>query len=336
PEPGPVVPGGMDFIDETLPTLGDNALVVWNGQASTTPFMASISTRMPREVVVDLLDRPADGPAPVWGAGALTITDTVTLLYPNGPNTPDASRGFTVSFGAGARTPLERFVVQRSGEGRVIDVDAYLVGGGDWTARGGRPPAELNRAMADAGAVLRAAGVELGELRVHEVFGALRDDFAVLEGASGPVGVPDELDDMYRLTAGQNRPGLAIFFVRSIEGALGIASGIPGPHVLPGNGASGVAISVDLIPLDEIGLVIAHEVGHYMGLFHTSEIDGQVNDPFPDTEECRIARDRDGDGFLLPSECRGAGADLLMFWAAQAGRISPQQSTVMRRAYFVR
>ena len=122
---------------------------------------------------------------------------------------------------------------------------------------------------------------------------------------------PTQLDDLYALTAGQNRPAIPIFFVRSIEGALGIASGIPGPHVLPGTGASGVAISVDLVPVDEMGVVIAHELGHYTGLFHTSEIDGRVNDPFPDTPECRLDRDTDGDGFLRPSECRGAGADHL-------------------------
>lgn len=337
PEPGPTLSGGMDAGEDALPALGDDALVIWTGAPASTPFIARIATRRPPATVFDAFEGgDPRAPAPDWGVSPLTVTDAATLLYPNGPGTPDSGRGFDVTFGASSPTPLERYVAQRSAPGRVFDVDAYLVGGGGWTARGGVAPPDMRRALADAGAALASAGIVLGEIRVHEVVGALRERYGVLEGAAGPAMVPEELDDLYALTAGQNRPAIPIFFVRSIEGALGIASGIPGPHVLPGTGASGVAISVDLVPVDEMGVVIAHELGHYTGLFHTSEIDGRVNDPFPDTPECRLDRDTDGDGFLRPSECRGAGADHLMFWAGRSPTVSAGQAELMRRAYFVR
>ncbi|HEY8426818.1 MAG TPA: hypothetical protein VIL20_00525, partial [Sandaracinaceae bacterium] len=145
-----------------------------------------------------------------------------------------------------------------------------------------------------------------------------------------------ELPRLYALSAGGRRPSVHVFFVRSIDGALGIASGIPGPHAMYGTGASGVAIATDAIPPPMLPGVIVHEIGHFMGLFHSSEFDGTVSDPFPDTPECRADRDANGDGFVAPEECFDAGAENLMFWAGTGTSLSPQQGELMRRALFVR
>lgn len=60
---------------------------------------------------------------------------------------------------------------------------------------------------------------------------------------------------------------------------------------------------------------VVHEVGHYLGLSHTSESDGLQFDDIDDTAECVIARDADHDGTLNPEECRGdGGSDNAMFW----------------------
>jgi hypothetical protein len=338
PEPGPRLPGGMGATaTDELPGLGPNALVVWAGGPGAVPFLARIRTRTtPPELLFDVFDADPAGPAPDWGVGPTTVGDAATLLFPNGPNTPPSPTGFTVELGSAAASDTERLLVQRSELGATLDLDVYLVGGGGWTSPAGGLPRPLSRELADVRRILAAVGLRVGEVRVHEVVGMTRRRFEILEGESGPLGVPDDLDDLFRLTAGANRPAMHVFFVRAIEGALGIAAGIPGPHVLPGTGASGVAVAVDAHPPGELATTIAHEIGHFMGLFHTSELDGSVNEPLTDTPECRSDRDADGDGFLLPSECRGAGTENLMFWAGVGEQLSDQQAEPMRRAYFVR
>jgi hypothetical protein len=93
-----------------------------------------------------------------------------------------------------------------------------------------------------------------------------------------------------------------VFMLRGIAfGAIGVSSGIPGVAGLHGTSASGVVVSAEL--LGQIGLdpggqpmdgnlltasIVAHELGHFLGLFHTTEIGSEVphHDPILDTPEC--------------------------------------------------
>ena len=40
--------------------------------------------------------------------------------------------------------------------------------------------------------------------------------------------------------------------------------------------------------IDFLAIVLAHEIGHFSGLFHTSEGDGTSSEPLPDTERCEL------------------------------------------------
>jgi hypothetical protein len=84
-------------------------------------------------------------------------------------------------------------------------------------------------------------------------------------------------------------PALNLFvigdFGGELDSALGIAGGIPGSPMVHGTPRSGVAYT----PTGDQGYdasVLAHEIGHLAGLFHTSEYQITAFDPLSDTPEC--------------------------------------------------
>ena len=99
----------------------------------------------------------------------------------------------------------------------------------------------------------------------------------------------------------------------SWSGILGNAAGIPG-SMGTANSWNGVLISlaahdVSGSTLDSqlLGETAAHEMGHQLGLFHTTESGGTVFDILTDTAECR-------NGNISAEECEGYGAENVMFW----------------------
>ena len=115
-----------------------------------------------------------------------------------------------------------------------------------------------------------------------------------------------------------------IFFIEDYSGSgsgmLGNAAGMPGSmgDVNSWNGvlasltahATGTALDAQLL-----GETAAHEMGHQIGLFHTTEKEGTVFDILSDTPKCASSsQDNDSSGTLTAEECDGFGGDNLMFW----------------------
>ncbi len=98
--------------------------------------------------------------------------------------------------------------------------------------------------------------------------------------------------------------------IEDLPQAFGLAGGIPGP--VGASGSSGVLVSYGLAAgtdgaLSEaetriLGETLAHETGHYLGLFHPVEIGWDRWDSLGDTPECGGEAD-----------CEGLFADNLMF-----------------------
>lgn len=149
----------------------------------------------------------------------------------------------------------------------------------------------------------------------------------------------------------------------------GIDGTIPGPATLSPNFQSGVAVSlVDLrhghgtdackfgfdtsCGADRLAYVVAHEIGHFLGLYHVTEQPGTLFDPLDDTptcacQQCASDKRQCADSNPAPqtphvmsvSECEVPGSstcgggDNLMFWllaSGSVGQLSGQQSAVMR------
>jgi hypothetical protein len=132
-----------------------------------------------------------------------------------------------------------------------------------------------------------------------------------------------------------------VFFVAQLLGGSegkgvvgGVAGSIPGPAFYHGIPRSGVVLALQSLGKDGtfIGRVLAHELGHFLGLWHPNELNGKILDPLADTPECTPADDADQNGALDVKECQGKGADNVMFWFAgnKTALFTAEQGQIVR------
>lgn len=133
-----------------------------------------------------------------------------------------------------------------------------------------------------------------------------------------------EVSELFR--AGAKLPlAVNIFLVEQLyrsqpsgtQPIAGLAGGIPGPPLQVGTDGAGVAVSLALGPGedDRLGTVIAHELGHFLGLYHTVEAAAAGAEALQD----QLA-DTDGD------------PKWLMHWSPGPGSaaLSPEQMRILR------
>ncbi|MCB9730159.1 MAG: hypothetical protein H6744_12700 [Deltaproteobacteria bacterium] len=207
----------------------------------------------------------------------------------------------------------------------VIDLNLHFTGSDGLNAGGAPFDTRIKKALADFEAAYAQAGIRIGRITYRDI----DPIYQVVDGYLGP---DNDFEAAARQTAG-SPPGINLIFVREIldtassAGAfgfiLGISGGIPGPIGYTGNGRS--AVIIDGSPPagtgdSTVGLTMAHEVGHFLGLFHSSEFPSfnQLHDPIPDTPE-------------------NDTSNLMYFEGGSAGaKLSPQQSAVMRGNPWIR
>jgi hypothetical protein len=158
---------------------------------------------------------------------------------------------------------------------------------------------------------LSVADMALGRVRYFDVSGDIEDEFKIIR-------TENEVFELMRLSRapGQSIEDLRsvnVFFVRGFAGSLfsvlGVAPGIPAMMGVHGQVGTGLIFSAENLGGTQgnrlVGQVLAHELGHYLGLAHTTELSGTV-DWLEDTPWCTdIRRERlencpDYDNLMFP------------------------------------
>jgi len=132
-----------------------------------------------------------------------------------------------------------------------------------------------------------------------------------------------------------------LFFITDYTEAdsslLGNAASIPGSQGLKGS-YNGVLINLSAhktggnLNDQLLGETAGHEMGHFLGLFHTTENNGIEHDPISDTPEC---------SFTTANQCgQQYGADNLMFWSpwqdSLGNRIGNQDNLTEGQVYVLK
>ncbi|NUO54161.1 MAG: hypothetical protein HOV80_35385 [Polyangiaceae bacterium] len=161
-------------------------------------------------------------------------------------------------------------------------------------------------------------GPGLGLSKGNVTFTSLSSSYDVISSA-------DELAQMFTTSAGIGAaPALNLFVVADFDyaSALGIAGGIPGSPMVHGTPRSGVAYT----PSGNQGYdasVVAHEMGHLAGLFHTTEMEITAFDPLGDTLTCPNINS------MNPANCPDVG-NVMFPIAYGGGTFSPLQARVVQ------
>jgi len=213
-----------------------------------------------------------------------------TLLVPNDPRlrlsagTWIAKVISTVS--ATHHVRVDRLEQRASARPAVVSLPltVHLTGAGEMSADQAQNHPRLQRALAKVSSVFAARSITLEPLRFVDI----PSSFVELEGVELRSEQAKEM-----LALGGDNPGINLFIIErflSDQGLLGSVGGVSA--AIPGDPRGGeifagvvvaTSFSEDDPDSDLLGLTMAHEIGHFMGLFHTVEANG-LADHISDTD----------------------------------------------------
>ncbi|MBI5814598.1 MAG: hypothetical protein HZB29_03205 [Nitrospinae bacterium] len=278
-----------------------------------------------------------------WPASNATIfsneprsTLSSAIPYSDTPATVAGTWNYTM--GCSGCSIQNRWVFWKSTPGSTLKVNVILVSQTDIADP--QTDATLQNMLANFARIYANAGITVSYK--YTVIDSA--DTIVADTDSDGNGQYDAMDRLFAQTGGYgpNAEDYAhLVFVNAIGsggGTLGISGGIPGPPVA-GTPHSGVILStfggLTKMSADMLRIAAetaAHELGHFLGLFHPSESDGKTYDPISDTPECHAGE--------KPSPANCPDGTNLMFWISGDGvtqeTLTAGQKGVLQRAILVR
>lgn len=178
----------------------------------------------------------------------------------------------------------------------------------------------------------RIWGIDRGDVRFHRVdasIAALHDQ--------------DAIDAANRLaTFVGDRPSGQIVLTNLLspdgDGSVisGVSNCMPGAVGVPGTACSAVVVSLrEGMPVWMEAATLVHELGHFVGLEHTTELDGQVSDSLSDTPTCASITEKsalfscaDRDNIMFPTTLQG-GSEASV-WASDEQKAIWRSSPLFR------
>ncbi|MFK8002250.1 MAG: hypothetical protein AB8H86_21825 [Polyangiales bacterium] len=230
-------------------------------------------------------------------------TETATMLIPN--STPDR-----VELASGRHVVLSGTFFDETGPESQVTVRALVrrsttgEGGGDlrlrvhvapglgFTAGNAHTVDRLQSTLERLDEIYAEAGINIIMPSAGDYVDISDNRYSIINSTQGP---GSELAGLFRQSAPSDEQVVNVFLVRGFDedgggGTLGVAGGIPGPVDVHGTAHSGVVISFDTQIVGNLGRfagqILAHELGHYLGLFHSTERSTDNfggNDPIADT-----------------------------------------------------
>jgi len=180
-------------------------------------------------------------------------------------------------------------------EGR-LDLNIFLVPGLGLAVQEAATEDRLQTALAEADRIFSQQGLRLGAVSYY----------TLSDPAFNEIGSYTEFATLVEESSAATETRLNLFMVQTAigGGVLGVAARVAGP-ARNGTDVSGVMVDYDYGTAATLGYVIAHEIGHFVGLLHTVEQTGS-HDLIDDTAECPES----GTSGACPTE----GNDYLMHW----------------------
>ena len=352
--------GGVIFKDTGAPNDPSTVQVFYGGGSPSTGAQT-----LPN--AAPLLSQVAAAGALPAGTWSFNVSDYAFECTASGSGCTD---------GGTAANTYDVKVLLKPGSGTsagTLDMAFYIVTSTGLTSALAPSNPAVQRMVSTLASFYKQGGVCLGEVDFWDVPSWARSRYGTGIDADD-TGPCSNLDQMLTLSQPGNK--LDLFLVQSISATpqgggtvVGIDGTIPGPATIGGTVHSGAAVSMANLTAtgcgtnislsscgaDNVAYIAAHEGGHYLGLFHTTELDGEYFDPLTDTGKCSCescAPVSQQSSCATPTKttppaqptiveapsCNAgacAGADDLMFWqlndSVSKGRLTAQQGQVMRQ-----